>query len=370
MYKVIISIVAAALFLLALPAGAEKKNEVIAYGKGWDVALVSSATVCRDSKLFMTWPGGVGNKRRWLLEFDISMPAKPKLLSKAEVSGFALDMAISGNELHLVNGLELLVFDISKPGGIRLRSRLAMASDPFHGPQGVAVRGDTVYLACRRSGVKIVVVGKPDAPRIVGACPIDAFVGNVSIHQDRLFASAEARGVYVLDVTSSAQPRLVQHVPLSSGCAGRMCHSADTIYLAGGSEAIICAVDKGNDGLHLLGNTQNRGILSPFYGKYSFQTACFGSADAGRDLAKRHVAVADGECGLVVMDVGDPSSPRFHGALMEGVGLGSPYFVTSLCVKGTFVYLNDNHYGVRVADLSDPAHPALVGVGVDLKPIR
>jgi len=72
------------------------------------------------------------------------------------------------------------------------------------------------------------------------------------------------------------------------------------------------------------------------------------------------VYVAAGGAGLRVVDVSDPAHPIEVGAW------DSPGYAEGVAVAGDIVYLADGPYGLRVIDVSDPAHPTPLGSAYDM----
>jgi len=70
--------------------------------------------------------------------------------------------------------------------------------------------------------------------------------------------------------------------------------------------------------------------------------------------------VAAGGAGLRVVDVSDPAHPTEVGAW------DSPGYAEGLAVAGSTAYLADGPYGLRVVDVSDPVHPTEVGFAYDM----
>ena len=64
--------------------------------------------------------------------------------------------------------------------------------------------------------------------------------------------------------------------------------------------------------------------------------------------------MADGYSGLRVIDVSDPAHPTEVGSWDTGTG-------RRVAVSGTYAYVAAGGGGLRVIDVSDPAHPTEVG---------
>jgi hypothetical protein len=65
--------------------------------------------------------------------------------------------------------------------------------------------------------------------------------------------------------------------------------------------------------------------------------------------------VADGQAGLQVIDVSDPTAPTVVGAL------DTPGYAYALAVIGSHAFVADGSSGLRIIDVADPAAPTLVG---------
>jgi hypothetical protein len=76
--------------------------------------------------------------------------------------------------------------------------------------------------------------------------------------------------------------------------------------------------------------------------------------------------VADDEGGLILVDLSQPASPQFLGAVLSQ-GLGGAFLATGLTSKGATIFLIDQSYGLRVVDISDPTQPKPIGTGLDLQ---
>jgi hypothetical protein len=70
----------------------------------------------------------------------------------------------------------------------------------------------------------------------------------------------------------------------------------------------------------------------------------------------RYAYLADGEGGLVIVDVANPSAPVKMSSLMLGD------FVLDVAVDGRYAYAASGPDGLRIVDVSNPARPVEVGV--------
>ncbi|MGD1048336.1 MAG: PQQ-binding-like beta-propeller repeat protein [Candidatus Krumholzibacteriaceae bacterium] len=78
--------------------------------------------------------------------------------------------------------------------------------------------------------------------------------------------------------------------------------------------------------------------------------------DEARDmaLAGTNLVIADGASGLKVADVSDPANPKIIGQH------ASPYFMSAVCVDGRRAYCAGGLSGVEIVDITEPRRPSLV----------
>ena len=333
------------------------------YGRGFDVYTTSSGIALSGNTLLLTWPAGANQAERFLVSVDVSDPAQPALRDRLALEGFPQDLAIDGSRAYVVNGRDLLVVDIADPAVLRLIHSLRIDDDPLRGPQGIALAGNTAWLACRRGGIRAVDLTDPAAPRIAGALELPAFVRGVTVDGERLYAAADTLGVYSVDIATPAEPRLLHHTPAPAGCVGRIRLHDGYAYLAAGNilAATLSLADPARP--QWLGATAERGVMSPFYGGYAHDLAVVEDTVAAHNGRRTLIVAADGESGLIVADMTRPDTPRFLGAVL-GEGLGGAYIATGLAVAGNMVYLVDQSFGLRLVDITRPEAPIQVGEGL------
>lgn len=337
--------------------------EVPEYGRGYDVYTTSSAAVLSGRTLFFTWPVDPGRPERYLVAVDVADAATPKLLDKLALDGFPQDLTLDDDRAYVVNGRDLLVIDIADPTALRLQHRLRIDDDPLRGPQGIALAEGMAWLACRRGGIKAVELRDGQTPRIAGAADVPAFVRGVTVSGQYLYAAGDTRGVFVFDVSEPAAPRQLHHEPAPAGCIGRIAIHDGIAYLAAGNllAATLSLADPSQP--RWLGATENRHVMSPFYGGYAHDLALISQVCAETGVSRALAVVADGESGLIVADVSRPEAPRFLGAVLSE-GLGGAYVATGLALNGDIVYLIDQSFGLRLVDISRPERPTQIGEGL------
>lgn len=334
------------------------------YGEGYDVYVTAGALAFHgEHGLLMTWPAGAGKSDRALLAVDVRDPAAPRLRDRLTVDGFPQGLAVHGDRAYVVNGRDLLVVDITDGGTLALRARLRIAADPVRGPQGIAVAGETVWLACRSGGIKAVDVSDPGEPRITGAADVDGFVRDVAVADHLLYAAADTRGIFVFDIETPSAPRKITRLPMPRGGAGRLRIMDRGAYIAGGNVLLGSLSLENARQPEWIGATEDRHVFTPYFGSY----AC--DLDVGNvecpDTGNRFTVavVADAEGGLIVSDISRPERPAYLGALKGGDG---PDIATGVVLRDTLAYVSDESHGLRVVDISRPHAPQPLGKGLNL----
>lgn len=337
----------------------------------WDVYTTASGLAVQDQYLYMTWPNVAKPGQRYLASIDISEPQKPVLLQQLPLDGFPQGIAAVKDHVLVVNGLELLVVNTSDPKAMRVTGRLVMAVDPVAGPQGIHVEGKLAYVACRTQGVAVVDISDLNQPVLVTRIGLPGFARDTAVHQGNLYVASDTWGVHILSLANPRKPVLTSRFEAPSGCVGAIeCH-AGTVYAAAGDVLVgtflvTTQAEAKSPQTAWLGQTSDRRILSSMYGSYAYDLSLFGVKGQGIQPDKRYALVADGEAGLVVVDVTKPKGPVYAGALTDGVKLGGVYFATRVLAAGPYAYFIDQRYGLRVADISSPSQPKLAGEGVAL----
>lgn len=356
-------------FLFVLPrsdAGATKTKKIRPYGTGWDLMASPGAIACRGTTLFMTWPGGQEKSRRILAVIDFSHPEKPVLLGKCPIDGFPRDLAVSGTRVLVVNGRDLLVFDVADPAAPKCLSRTLISADPLRGPAGIDLAGKYIYLACRRDGIRVFELKKAAPPVAIGHTPVPGFCYDVTVDQNNLYAACGCGGMEVLSLKKATQPVRISHLPAPTGVICKMVARGKNLFLAAGNSTVACVSIAQPNAPSWLGSSANLGTLSPYYGAFCFDLAVQSRPAVGSKNEQIISFAANGEAGLIATDVSDPRHPEFLGALLQGVTMGSPYFFTAICLANRFACMNDAWYGLRVLDIANPQVPKLFGPGLKL----
>lgn len=240
----------------------------------------------------------------------------------------AADVQVEGSTAYVVDpwsGLHLL--DIQNPAAPRELSRV---DTPGLAGQ-VAVAADRAYLLDRWFGLYIVDVSNAQSPVLAGryAAPqqVDAVVQAGSI----AYAAARGDGLWVIDLSDPAAPQAVAHVELPEIGAG-LAWMDGYLYVAAAEAGLY---------IYRLDNARAPEQVAVY--------TEVGSA-AGVTAAGGLVYIADEWMGLRIVNAADPQRP-VEVASVEGLP------VRDVAVVGNLLYVAADDWDLQVFDISDPSTP-------------
>jgi hypothetical protein len=319
----------------------------------------------------------------WVI--DVSDPTAPS----AVVKGFPTDhpydcygMAFQGNYLYVADnqstGAGLRIVNIADPTQPQEVGFL-----PSTRPADVVVSGDYAYFADHSQGMRVVDVSNPGSPAQVpggvfapGSPGSFAFDG-IALVGTTVYISDYYGKVYVVDVSIPAAP--VQR-SLISGLYWPVAIAAEGgyIFVAEDTAGITIINDNFPNSLHQVAY---RGIGDTgavcINGSYAY-TSEYDNGFAVVDLTKSDLPLvgrgiigswneyagpiaASGNCivlgvsgrnSLQVYDISNPQYPMWPVAVVSPL----PAPPRGLAFRGSFVFVAESSGGLRVLDVSDPAH--------------
>ncbi len=246
-------------------------------------------------------------------------------------------VAVTGT---LIDGTEL---DITGPpygtnygsSDLTIASFGAEAGRVFAGEDGTA--NVTASNGSQAGDVEVTV--RTVAPTALSFLRIPGFANGVAVQGDYAYVAAGDRGLYVVDISDLEAPFIASSLD-TSGNINDVQVDGDYAYLASSRNfSGLLIVDVGNSS-----SPQLVGAASVNGGQ-------------GTDVAIANglAFLAAGNAGLRIFDVSDPEEPDLRGSLnTSGNARG-------VDVSGDLVLVADDTSGVQVIDVSDPASPLLVG---------
>ena len=355
---------------IARPAPAEEVNVVDAQLPVADIAPSApapaddrTATVVDPAAnlvFFTVAPAGKGSCG-YVVAADVSQPAAPRMISAAPFAGrpFALAIDTETRFLYAADGRSVLAFAYSAAGVLTPAGRVAVSEDFVRGPQGLAVAGGGMLVAaCGAAGLYAVDVRGGNATPLDGGPELKRlFVADVLADGRKLHLACDAAGFATAELAESGT-RLsrVKLTPVPAGNITALAAHGNDLFAAAGLDILYVCRKGGNPSAAVRG-----GRFANYFSAFGL-----GVALAGDDV----VAVADGEGGLLLYAAtarDARGAPAYLGELPPASRGGPFAFGSSLAAVPGRVYLNDPGAGLRVIDISDPAHVRPISC---LKPVR
>jgi hypothetical protein len=275
-----------------------------------------------DMKLVGTTLYVALRKTEGLLIVDVSDPAAPVVVNQRE-----------GNDMLSVDVANGYAYcGVGTPGFVIINLADLTLAGSFNTPgsaNGTAIVGTTLFVADGASGLGIYNVANPAAPTLIGSYATGSFCTFVQV-RDNLAYLAGNFGLTILDVTNPAAPVLRSTTSVGD-TTYEMSFVGSDLYLAGLTGARRFDIT----------DPAAPVVLAQFSPANSFSIAVEGTAAflAERFTGLRVLTASDLEALFLVPTAGFSNKLHLQGSLLHVVDLGG---------------------GVRVWDVSDPAHPTFV----------
>jgi hypothetical protein len=272
-----------------------------------------------------------------IYSFDVSNPTAPVLLGHNDDVEYVRSMALYGGGLLTVSTSRGF-YDVSDPAAMTLVSSDSLGNSIWD----VDVAGDYAYLAHTYSGLDIVDISNPDAPRLVKNIPTPGRAHKVQVVDHYAYLSVTGGdGLFVYDIADPLNPILVgQYLSDDIGQAEEFFIDGDRMYL-NFWDYTIHIVD--------ISDPTDPTLL----GIYRTDT----TADVEMAVASGNYAyVCASREGIHVVDVSDPAQPTWVATYTgmrypRTVGIAGNYLLVSSSTQSD---------GTHIVDISDPLNPRLV----------
>lgn len=255
----------------------------------------------------------IGN--RALHALDISDPGRPVPVGKVGGLGHVRQIVVEGGLAYITSREDgLFIVDVSDPA----KPTLVTLYDTIEFATGVCKSGDVLFVACRSFGVELIDVSDPAAPRHLSTVRTGE-AQSVVERNGYLYAGVWGTSeVVTVDVRNPWQPQITSRVPLDGYGDGVDVHG-DHLFVATGHHSRRKPRTKAGDlgfghghGLEVLN------IANPALPKAVSRVKFPPSYNIRNDMwsvtiANDHAFVADTHNGVFVLNVQDPSQPRFGG---------------------------------------------------------
>jgi len=249
----------------------------------------------------------------------------------------ALGVAVSGNTVFVANWKSgLLILNVSDPSNPQYLSTYGAGNDYS---VGVAVSGNTVFVANWKSGILILNVSDPSNPQNLSTYPVaNSSAYGFAVSGNTLFVATGYAGVLILNVSDPSNPQYLSTYSTGRGVANGVAVSGNTVFVANGNALLILNVSDPSNPQYLssypAGSGSTRGVA----------------------VSGNTVFVANGNA-LLILNVSAPLNPRNLSTYPAGKSI-----INGVAVSGNTVFVANNDVGLLILDASDPSNPQLLGI--------
>jgi hypothetical protein len=302
---------------------------------------------------------------------SVEQPATPLRLSFLDLSAEVVDLVVRDGYAFVTTGDGAFnVIDASDPRRLRVAARLE--ANGKRGCYRLAPAGHLVFCTGWAQALTVIDVTHPDAPCVVATMSLPSPALDVAVEEDHLYV-ATATGLQVFDITDPRAPVFLAGFDSGMDWIYRIEVRDDVAYCS--YNAGIMVLDL-RDPAHPVENS-----WMPEDGFTAGLAFCGADLFAAGDHVARYrghdptpiwldselgpaVAVAvDGDllvaacrwAGLVTYELDGEAEPRRLAMLEAGVP------IDGIAIDGTRAWVTCEQSGVRLFDLSDPAHLRQIG---------
>jgi len=289
---------------------------------------------------------------------DVSDPFKPVYLGAVvpdtSIVTSITDMAIYEDYAYLTQVNNIWIYDLSGPGLPQLAGSFSMgAADQF---DNILISGQFAYFVTSLSSARIPRLGildltSPSVPLLVGELE-NLLWGVLAVQGSYAYIIASdfpdkfpASYLQVVDVSDPAHPSLIKSTEI-----GVDAMNITSLEALGQTLYITMSSAQPTEGL-LVYSLQDP-TQPVFEGSAATQDSAYDVAISPDQI---FAVVADHGRGLRVIDLSNPAHPYEVGAY------DPPSIVQSVGVAGDYAFTSSGEYGIRSIDISDPSNPITIG---------
>jgi len=268
--------------------------------------------------------------RSALVAIDLTNPSRPHIVSASNPgNGQYFGISVSGNLAILGNlwNHHIYTVDISDPETPKLLGTMDSGY-----PAAIAIAKGYAYVADRFTGVQVVDISDPSEPSLVTTVKEGwDYYNGVEVAGTLLLVSHRNYGLLTLDITTPSAPVVLGRLD-TAGEATSTTFDNGTTFIADGFKGVTIADLSDPSQPQTLATLPGSGPL--------WQLATAGNLAAATDVGD-----------LVLFDISNPAAPVW----ITRYDLNR--YIKDVELKGSYAYMVLDNDSLRVADVSDPAHP-------------
>jgi|GEM_PF-3416506 len=261
-----------------------------------------------------------------MLDVFTSMPTRVDSIATGDMSK---DIAIRGNTVY-VAGRSSGLWVLNRRGGSPNEIQVVVRVDSLRYCQAVAIKDTLLFVVNGKNGVKVVSVKNPTSPKLLSSIPVPVEAFDVDFDGNRAIIAGGTGGVHIWNFNIPAHPTDLGTISLGSISAKRIKVDSGRhiAYVATGASVHVVDID-------------SKALIS----------TCSGTTNSyAMDLSENGsmLYVADGVNGVLVYDVSNPASPR----AIEGMSYNTSGIASDIRMKNTTAVVADGEGTVRILDMS------------------
>jgi hypothetical protein len=264
---------------------------------------------------------------------DLSDSLNPTPIGVHRVAGSSAQSVVSGDHAVVASVTELRVFDVADPNTPIVVGELGLGGYGV----GIAMAGETVFVAEMEAGLRVVDVSDPTLPTEIGFLEFSpGYLAKVAVSGGYAFVT-DSWGIRMIDISDPTQPTTYAYGDCEN--PHDLVADDDFVYAACGADGLRVFEAWAGLGMQLLGSLVT------------------GAPATGLDLRGDHVFLVDGD--LHVIDIGDPMAPVEVGLVELEEDVGD----VSVIGSRAYVFSANYHYAesVSVVSIGDPRNPEFLG---------
>lgn len=135
--------------------------------------------------------------------FDVSDPARPVRLSEFTTGSYSRSVSVAGRYAYVADSSTgLNIVDVQDPARPVLAGRLATGTSAVD----VAIAGHYAFLANGMRGLVVVDIADPSAPKFLASLTAGSFASAIRIMGHLAFVTSQSAGLHIYDITDPAKP--------------------------------------------------------------------------------------------------------------------------------------------------------------------
>lgn len=205
------------------------------------------------------------------------------------------------------------------------------------------VQGDFVYVAATTAGVHIVNTAQKESPMLVTTISSASGAVDTKIDGDVLYIARGSAGIDIYDVSDKSNPVLL----------GNYLGEGSITDLGFENSVLMAGISSGGGGVEFI-DVSDPNV--PLKLSYLSNLTSILSVDFEEDTA-----VAVNRNALLIIDIGDLSSPQQVGS----INIGN---LRAVVIEGDYAYIACYTCGYKIVDISDPSNLSIVGTGAGFYP--